>query len=327
MPGRRGHAWRPLPPPPLTRLAAHAALLATALAWGGSFVVVQDSLATLSPHALLVLRFGLAAAALAAGGAVTGRLRAAGGTWLAGAGVGVWLYVGFALQTLGLGYTTPARSGFLTGVYVLLVPIAQRGLGVRVPPRVAVAAALGFAGLALLTQPRAWSEVNPGDLLTLACAVGFAGHVVALGRAAPRHPALPLAVAQLAAVAMLSVPGALAEGASGVDLAPAAGGAPAGAAALVGGLLFLGLVCSGGAYLAQSFAQRRVAATPTALWLSLEAVFAALVSVALGRERLTAPEWLGGGMMVLAVVLAQLPGRKKAPGFRDVEGGAPAGRK
>ncbi|MDX1648858.1 MAG: DMT family transporter [Myxococcota bacterium] len=298
-----------MPPPLRTRLTAHLALLATAVAWGASFVVVQDALATLSPHTLLVLRFGLAAAALAAAGAAAGRLRAGSATWWAGAGVGVWLYAGFALQTLGLGFTTPARSGFLTGVYVLLVPLTQRGLGVRVPPRVAVAAGLGFTGLALLTRPQAWSDVNPGDVLTLLCAVGFAGHVVVLGRAATRHPPLPLAVAQLAAVGALSVPGAVAETLSGIELAPAAAEAAPGAAAVAGGLLFLGLVCSGGAYLAQSFAQRVVAPTPTALWLSLEAVFAALVSVALGRERLLPVEWLGGGLMVAAVVLAQLPAR------------------
>lgn len=297
---------------------AHLALLATALAWGGSFVVVQDSLGALSPHALLVLRFGLAAVALALAGAVAGSARAPASTWWAGARVGAWLYAGFALQTLGLGFTTPARSGFLTGVYVLLVPVAQRALlGVHVAPRVAAAAALGFVGLGLLTQPRAWADVNPGDVLTLLCAVGFAGHVVALGRAAPHHPPLPLATAQLATVAALSVPGALAEAVSGIDFAPAAGAAP-GVVAVAGGVLFLGLVCSGGAYLAQSFAQRLVAPTPTALWLSLEAVFAAGVSVALGRERLTAAEWVGGALMVGAVVLAQLPVRRKPHEFQGV---------
>jgi drug/metabolite transporter (DMT)-like permease len=273
--------------------------------------VVQDALATLSPHALLVARFGLAAASLAALGAAAGGLRMSAATWWAGAGAGAWLYAGFALQTLGLGFTTPARSGFLTGVYVLLVPLAQRlVLGVAVGPRVGLAAGVGFVGLALLTQPRAWADVNPGDVLTLLCALGFAGHVVALGRVAPHHPPLPLAVAQLAAVAALSVPGTLAEAVSGLELAPARA-ATGGPAALVGGVLFLGLVCSGGAYLAQSFAQRRVAPTPTALWLSLEALFAALVSVALGRERLGPLEWAGGALMLAALILAQLPARRK----------------
>lgn len=292
-----------------TQLLAHLALLATALAWGGSFVVVQDTLAALSPHQLLVVRFGLAALALAAVGAARGGLGGSASTWWDGARVGAWLYAGFALQTLGLASTTPARSGFLTGVYVLLVPLAQRLLlGVAVPGRVASAAGVGFVGLALLTHPDRLAALNPGDGLTLLCALGFAGHVVALGRVAARHPALPLALAQLAAVAVFSVPGALAELAAGRPLG-LAGGAPALPA--VGGVLFLGLACSAGAYLAQSFAQRRVAPTPTALWLSLEAVFAALVSVAAGRERLAPGEWLGGGLMVLALLLAQWPVARK----------------
>lgn len=175
-----------------------------------------------------------------------------------------------------------------------LAPFAQRALlGARVPGRTAAAAVVGFTGLGLLTRPHTLTEVNPGDVLTLLCAVGFAGHVVALGRAALRHPPLPLAVAQLVAVAAFSVPGALAERMSGVGLAPAAG-APGEPAAVLAGVVFLGLACTAGAYLAQSFAQRAVPPTPTALWLSLEAVFAALVSVALGRERLLPVEWLGG---------------------------------
>ena len=276
-------------------------LVAVAFVWGVSFTVTKDALDSIPPHWLLTLRFGLAFVPLAL--AARWWLRGAGGAaWRAGLIVGAFLYLGFALQTVGLQYTTPARSAFLTGCAVLLVPFLERVLlGVRVGGGVALGALLAVVGLGLLLHPGSLTSFNRGDLLTLGCAVGFAFHILALGRYARRVPTADLAALQLLFVAVLAAPVAFATEAPTLDL-PSRGWLA---------VLFLGLVCSAFAFGAQTWAQRRTPPARTALILALEPVFAAGVSVALGSERLTAGEWLGGGLVVAGVALGELARTRK----------------
>lgn len=274
--------------------AAELALVGVALAWGLSFAVIKDALAAVPPHWLIALRFGLAFAAFAAAG--PGRLLRAGApTWRAGIAVGALLYLAFALQTLGLQHTTPARSAFLTGCSVLLVPVLERVLlGRRASPALAVGVGLALVGLALLLHPGSLLELNRGDLLTFACAFAFAGHILALGRYALRVPSRDLAALQILAVAAFATPVAVASEPIALDYPARAWGA----------VVFLGLVCSAFAFGAQTWAQRRTSPSRTALILALEPVFAAGASVALGMERLGPAEWLGGALVVAGVVLS-----------------------
>lgn len=281
------------------RLRADLGLAGVALAWGGSFLVIKDTLELLPPHRLLVLRFGLAALAVAALDPRTLRpLDAA--TLRAGLGCGALLWGAFALQTLGLVHTTPAKSAFLTATYVPMVPLLGRLLlGTAWSGRVAFAAALALGGLAFLVHPTDLARVNRGDLLTLGGALLFAAHILALDRVSRRVAARPLVFLQLAVTALLALPPALVLEAG--PIAPPA--------AALGGILYLGVVCSALAYAVQTWAQRHTLPVRVAPIFSLEAVFAALLAVALRGERLTAGEWLGGGLVVAAVVLGQWPSR------------------
>jgi drug/metabolite transporter (DMT)-like permease len=293
-------------------LAADLALLGISFVWGLSFTVTKDLLAAVPPHALLALRFALAAAALAA--LQPGALRRAGGAaWRPGLALGAVLYGSFALQTVGLAHTTPARSAFLTAGYVLLVPLLGRAFGrERVGGAVAVGALLATLGLALLTRPEVSADIRRGDVLSALCAVGFAVHILALGRLAGRAPASELAIAQLVAAALLAV-------AASLWIEPR-GLAPAAILALgpraLGGVAFLALGCTALAYWVQTWAQRRTPAARAALLFALEPAFAAALSVGLGHERLGVAGALGGALIVAGVALAGAFRAPLAPGAR-----------
>src|SRR5207302_9237554 len=114
------------------------------------------------------------------------------------------LALGFVLQTEGLHRTSASRSGFLTGLLVVFVPVLEMALFRKRPPLGALAGiALAFVGMALLSGP--WRDESSatlvGDALTVGCAVVYAGHIIALGRVTSRHPLLPLLWLLLASVA------------------------------------------------------------------------------------------------------------------------------
>ncbi len=279
---------------------AELVLLGVTLAWGGSFLVVKGALDELGTHWLLVLRFALAAAALAAG---FGRRafdlgRDPGGRtpWRPVLAIAALLWAGFALQTAGLTWTTPARSGFITATYVGMVPLLARlVLGRALSWSVGLAVSVALGGLYLLTDPRG-SGVNLGDGLTLLGALAFAAHMLALDRYARVLPTPALALAQLAGVAGVSLPLAL-------MFEPAPTALSAGTLAAIG---YLALVCSAGAFLGQTWGQRHTSPTRAALIFSLESLFAALLSVAAGAEFLTPLQWFGGLLLVSGVVAGEL---------------------
>lgn len=289
---------------------AELVLLGVTLAWGGSFVLVKEAVASLGTFWLLTLRFVLASAALAL---VFGRsafdLGATvprGAAWRSALFVGALLWAGFALQTGGLVFTTPARSGFITGTYVAMVPLLARVfLGRAVTRRLALAVLCAVIGLALLSDLRG-DGANLGDALTLLGALAFAAHMVALARYAPLLATPALTFVQMASVAACSLPFALASSggalpALGIDTLPV--------------LAFLGLVCSAGGFLGQTYGQGHTTPTRAALILSLESLFAALISVAVGAETLTAPQWFGGLLLLSGVIVGELP----AASEREIE--------
>jgi drug/metabolite transporter (DMT)-like permease len=274
---------------------ADAVLVVTTAVWGASFVVVKDAVALADPITFLALRFALGALALTvvARGALADRT-----LWRSGAVLGVLLFLGFVAQTAGLQLTTPSRSGFLTGLSVLLVPFVSLLLFRRWPsPPVLLGVVLAAAGLWFLTGGLTGSteQTARGDLLTIGCAVAFAFHIVLLEPAAKRFPPVPLVASQLWTVAFLSV--------VALPFVPRHLEATSG---FWGAVAFAGLLSSAGCILAQTWAQARTTAVRAALIFALEPVFAAAYSVAVGRERLGRRELVGGSLIVLGIVAAEL---------------------
>lgn len=281
-------------------------MIAATFVWGATFLVVQRAIAAIPVLHLLALRFALGAAVVALfadwrGLRATGKRRDRVALLRDGVAGGVLLWGGYVLQTYGLLFTTPARSAFVTALSVVLVPLLLWSVpGGRRPRRRQLGGCLAaLCGLWLLFQPAGQGGAEAvkgfgfGDLLTVGCAVVFTGYILVAERSVRRQPLLPLASVQFATVALLCAP-------AFVVVAPSAGLA---APAAWGGVLITGLLATAAAFLGQLFAQRHLAAVETAVWLTLEPVFAALLSVLAGADRLTWPLLAGGALILAAMAL------------------------
>jgi drug/metabolite transporter (DMT)-like permease len=287
------------------------AMVAVTAVWGSTFVLVRDAVAQIPPFAFIAYRF-LAAALLLA--ALRPRLAAVGTPELAaGAAAGLALFAGYGFQTVGLQYTTASNAGFITGLSVVLTPLLGAVLLRQSPGRWpltgAILAAVGLAFLSLQTL-----EVRRGDALVLGCAVAFAAHILLLGRYAPRLDTYRLAVVQLGTAGLLALVWAAVAG----DLV-----APASAEVWVA-LAITSVVASAGAFLIQTRAQRELSPTRTAVIITMEPVFAGLFAFLVAGERLGGRGWLGAGLILAGMLIAELGGRAPAaPGHPATEGGRP----
>lgn len=279
---------------------ADLALLVLTLFWGTTFHFVGAVLEIASPGVFLVARFATAAVVLGAV-ALVRRDRVGPGFARHATLLGLFMLGGFVLQTIGLRYTTPARSGFLTGLSVLIVPFLARFLiGRRVRAASWVGVALAVVGLALLTRPfdEAIGElVRLGDALTVGCALAFALQIAFTSEWSPRHPLVPLTLAQVAltcagSALLLPFEGAYLHAQGGVRFA--------------GTVLYMGVLMTAGAFFVMNWAQRRTTAVRAALIFALEPVAAALFSHYYGGEPLSPADWGGGGLIVLGVVVGEV---------------------
>lgn len=304
------------------RLVADGALLFITMLWGLTFVAVKDAVAAVPVFTFLALRFGLAALVLAGvlswrrtgwrrtGPPPRGREAAGpeeGGGPPAGGGrgarlgllTGLLLFAGYALQTLGLQYTTPGKAGFITGLSVVLVPVLDALAFRRPQDRTALAGvALAAAGMALMFLEPADLAVRRGDLLVLGCALAFGAHVTAVAHFGRRVELVSFTLWQVLAVAALSAGAATLEGWSlaGMDREVAAT------------LLLTGPVVSGLLLLLQVWGQRHTSATHAALIFATEPIFAAIAGVALAGERF-GPRGAAGAALILAGMLLAEAGR------------------
>ena len=191
-------------PPPAPRWRADLALVVAAFFFGTTFLVVQDAVEAADPVPFLAVRFLIGGAALG----MLGRGRpATPGELRDGVAGGVALLVGYVLQTVGLQYTTPSTSAFITYLLVVFVPlIGFVALRRRPHPLTLVGLVLAVVGLVLLTGG-ADASFGKGEVLTLGCAVAFAAHIVIVGETAERHDAIRLTCVQVTTVGAC-VPGA-----------------------------------------------------------------------------------------------------------------------
>jgi drug/metabolite transporter (DMT)-like permease len=279
---------------------AELALVAVAFIWGATFVVVKQALADVSTFLFLGMRFTLGAVALAL--ALRGRLGRArpeqwrGGLWCSGL-----LFLGYALQTAGLRLTTASKSAFITGLYIVLVPLLASFVQKRVPRATELAAAaLATAGTALLAAGGAAGDLslnlNGGDILTAACAVAFAAHLLSVERYSRRMDYERLSLYQVAGVAGLSW---LAAGT--VESPRVVWSQP-----LLFALGLTALMATALSFLLYTWAQRHTSATKAALIFALEPVFAGLLAWAAAGEEWGTASLGGAGLILAGIVLGEL---------------------
>ena len=285
------------------KVATFALLVATAV-WGATFVTVKDALGGSDVFTFLALRFAVGALTASALALV---LERRGGFSFAalkpGFGLGVLLFAGYALQTVGLESTTPARSAFITGLAVIFVPfVSWRLTGQRPPTRAFVAPAIALLGLQQLTGVSLNDPIPSGDLLTLGCAFVYAIHIAGIGQWGKGLPVLQLTAVQLTVVTVLSV--------ASLPFVERRFEPTAGYWAAV---LFTGVVASALAIGAQVWAQAQVTAVRAAVIYSLEPVFALTWALLTGLGWPSGRELVGGAFILAAVLVSEveLPRRWK----------------
>ncbi len=280
------------------RALAEFLLATVSVFWGGTFPVVKAAVAQVPVLCFLWLRFALSAGLL---------------FWLAwpaihrldrrtlrrGVVLGTCLFLAYLFQTLGLQHTTAANAGFLTGLNVVWVPfLASRLLGKPPSAGSRAGAALAVAGLWLLTGGGAPWRMGAGDLLVVLCSVFVALHIVGLDALTEGSDARVLALVQVAVMAAWSLLGSAA-------FEPLTW-PRAWSGELVAALVLTAVFATVYAFWVMTAFQRWTTPTRAALIYTLEPVFAAVFSVWLAGERLSASAWTGGALIVAGMVLAEV---------------------
>ncbi|PKL26626.1 MAG: EamA family transporter [Spirochaetae bacterium HGW-Spirochaetae-3] len=276
-------------------------LFITAAIWGTGFVAQRLGMQNLGPFSYNAARFLVGALTLVpvllARKVPFASVLSALGPGLAAGSV---LAVAAGFQQAGLQYTSAGKAGFITGIYVVLVPIAAMAMGKHTPPRTWFGALCAFIGLYILSFSSI-AGINRGDALVLASAFFWTAHILVLDRWASRVDPIALACVQFAVCSALCWVGA------GFTEAPAVADFVAGALPIAyGGVLSIGV-----AYTLQAIAQSKAHPARAAIIMSLESPFAVIAGFFFLSERMGIRELAGCALMLAGTFLAQWPAKVK----------------
>ena len=290
---------------PRQALRADLLMLLTAMIWGAAFVAQRAGMEAIGPFLFTGLRFAMGALVLLplffwkpAGARHEPFNR---GLLAGGIAMGLALTLGINLQQVGLLFTSVTNSGFITGLYVIIVPLLGLVLGHKTGMGTWLGASLAVVGMFLLSVGDNF-QVASGDWLQLAGACVWGVHVLLVGFFASRHDAIRLAVIQFITCAVVSLILAAVLEEIRFDAILQAGPA----------LLYGGLIAVGIGYTLQVVAQQHAIPSHAAIILSLEAVFAAIAGAVFLSEELALKGYIGCALMFAGMLLAQLWPRKAA---------------
>lgn len=287
------------------QLGSEGLLLLTAVIWGFAFVAQRMGMRHVGPFTFNAVRFALGSLALVPF-AVTAarRRRTAGGNdgngWMrtaliGGAISGTVIFLGASFQQTGLVYTTAGKAGFITGLYVVLVPLLGLAIGKMTSAGTWIGVLLAAAGLYLLSFTGILS-IARGDLIVLAGTLFWAIHVLLISVLIHRTEAVVLAMIQFSVCAILSFAAAFL-----FEKIEISAILDAAVPILYGGLLSVGV-----AYTLQIIAQRKTPPSHAAIILSLETIFAALGGWVVLGEVIPARGLVGCALMLLGIIVSQI---------------------
>jgi len=274
-------------------------LILVTIIWGSGFVVSEIALNTLTPFQILTGRFLIATllllpiAAKSFKGIKRGEVRA-------GLILGLFLFAAFALQTIGLKYTTPAKNAFLTATNVVFVPFIAFAIYRRkVSPAMIIGALMALIGAAVLSLNADFS-LGIGDGLTLLCAVCFAFQIFLTGEYVKQYRVVVLNFFQMTTAFVCSFIGLLFNNSEPLNVN------------LEGMLsvLYLGAISTVLCYILQTASQRYLSETKSAIILSLEAVFGTVFSIIILHERITFKMIVGCLLILSAVIISEIKPKK-----------------
>ena len=293
------------------KLRGSLRLLLATLIWGTAFIAQSVGMEHIGPFTFQAIRCALAVAFLvpvsfltevkkgsAAESVVKWRSK---DLWKSGSICGIALFVAASLQQVGLVYTDAGKAGFITAMYIVLVPVLGLFLGQKPPKAAVFSVALAVVGLYLLSCVGV-TRVNKGDILIMGCALAFAVQITCIDRLASALDGIRLNCIQSLVVALLSIPFIVfTEEVSLANIMVCA--LP---------LAYAGILSMGVAYTLQILGQKELDPTTASLIMSLESVIAALSGWLILKETMQPWELLGCGLVFAAVIISQLPEKKKA---------------
>ena len=290
-------------------------LILTAFIWGTAFVGQRQGMEHMGPITFNACRMALAALTI---GTVSFVLRKRDAqkkqdmsdqsrreyrknTVIGGICCGFFLTIAALFQQMGMVYTTAGKGGFITAMYILLVPVINWILFKRKSrPLVWIAVLMGIAGIYLLCVTEGLT-LEKGDALVMVCPFFFAGHILCCDYFVQRADPAELSAIQFFTVTVLStIMAFIVENPTWQQVT----------AAIVP-IVWLGVLSSGTGYTLQIIAQQWTDPTVASLLMSLEAVFAVLAGTVLLGERMSARELFGAAIMFAAIILAQIPAGKR----------------
>lgn len=269
-------------------------LIGCTLLWGTSFVVLKNALDDMPTLWILAIRFSGAALLMMLFG--INRLRNLDrGYWKGGAVMGAMLAAAYIIQTYGLVYTTPGKNAFLTATYCVLVPFLWWFFRRKKPERSNIIAAfICFIGMGLVSLQEHFS-VNPGDLITIFCGLFYGLHIIATSVYAENRDAVLLSMVQFLTAAVICL-----------LLAPVVSPFPAHVPSSTWlSILYLCIMCTGVCFLLQTIGQKYTPPNEVAIFLTLESVFGAAISVLFFHEKLTLQVFFGFVLIFLAVLISE----------------------
>ena len=294
------------------RLLGSVLLILTAMIWGTAFVFQRVGMESIEPITFNAARMALAALAVGAVSltpAASGREKQAAltveerkeyrrNTILGGICCGTFLAAASIFQQMGIVYTTAGKAGFITAMYMLLVPIINRVLfGKKNSWVVWFAVLLGVIGMYLLCMTESF-RLGKGDTLVCICALLFSGHILCCDHFVNLGNPIRISAIQFATCTVLSAAAAL------ILEQPT----PAKIASAAIPILYCGIVSGGIGYTLQIVAQKFTDPTIASLLMSLESVFAVIAGALLLGERMSVRELWGCVIMFAAIILVQIRG-------------------
>lgn len=269
-------------------------LLITALIWGSGFVASSMALEFYTPYQILALRFFIGSLILSL---VFWRKikEIQKSTLVKGIILGLFLYSAFALQTIGLQYTTPSKNAFLTAVNVIIVPFISFVLFKRKFDRYELmGAVLAMAGVGAISLQIS-GGVNVGDLLTLGCAVLFAFQIFYTSIYVQKEDPILLTLIQMVTATILGFVMVILYGETQMNLGREA----------LASVVYLGVFSTTLAFLIQTVAQKYTSETKTAIILTTEAFWGTVLSVLILSEPLTIRMILGGILIFMGIIVSE----------------------
>ena len=214
---------------------------------------------------------------------------------------GIILFIASSLQQYGVLYTTIGKTGFITALYTLIVPVFSIVLGRKIGLRTWAAVAIGLAGLYLLSMFGESLEISYGDRFIIGCAFGFAVQIMMIDHFSPRVDPVRLASVEFLTLGLISLFFMFAfEDPNIPDIV-----------SVLPSLLYASILSSGVAYTLQVVGQRYAEPTQASLMMCMESVFSLLTGMVVLGERMAVHEYIGAALIFAAVVMAQLPDKSK----------------